>query len=83
MYRSNSCTLLLHKVPAAAMNPTKRDYFQKDLQDWCSYTGVQINWPEKFPLRSVLPLRVTLAANCDPALIEKICESFLCNKKFL
>ena len=57
------------------MSLTKQEYYKKDLQDWCSYAGVEINWPETFPLRSVLPLRVTLAANCDPAIIEKICKS--------
>lgn len=66
----------LSKVPAAAMNPTKRDYHQKDLLDWCSYAQIKLRWPDTFPIRSVLPLRVTLAANCDPALIAIICKSY-------
>ena len=63
------------QIPGAAMNTVKRNYYQKDLLDWCSYAGVEIKWPDTFPLRSVLPLRVTLAASCDPDLIARICES--------
>ena len=56
------------------MNETKRTYFQKDLLDWCSYAGVKLNWPDVFPIRTVLPLRVILAANCDPGIITCICK---------
>lgn len=62
------------KVPAAAMNSSKRKYYQKDMLDWASYAGVKIQWPEVFPIRTVLPLRVILAASCDPHLISCICE---------
>lgn len=56
------------------MNTTKRNYYQKDLLDWCSYGGIQLKWPDTFPLRTVLPLRVTLAANSDSNLITQICR---------
>lgn len=62
------------KVPGAAMNATKREYYQKDLLDWASYAGVQIQFPETFPIHTVLPLRVTLAAACDPQMITTLCK---------
>lgn len=56
------------------MNETKRNYYQQDLHDWCDYAGVQLTFPDSFPLRTVLPLRVTLAAKCDPTLIMHFCK---------
>ena len=47
---------------------------QQDLKDWTSYAGVGLQWPEAFPLRTVLPLRVTLAAGCPPQLIHALCR---------
>ena len=31
--------------------------------------------PDVFPIRTVLPLRVTLASQCDPRLIQALCMS--------
>lgn len=56
------------------MSETKRIYMQQDLNDWCEYASVQLRWPDTFPLRTVLPLRVTLAAGCDAELIRAFCE---------
>ena len=56
------------------MNATKREYYQKDMLDWASYAGVKMQWPETFPLRTVLPLRAALATNCDPGVITRICK---------
>ena len=56
------------------MNEVKRQYFQKDLLDWADFSGIKLQWPDTFPLRSVLPLRVTLASGCDPKVIDTICE---------
>ena len=50
---------------------------QQDLQDWCEYASVPLRWPDAFPLRTVLPLRVTLAAGCDPKLIRALCKLVL------
>lgn len=57
------------------MTEAKRNYYQKDMQDWIDFAGVKFQWPDSFPIRSVLPLRVTLAAGCDPKVIDVICES--------
>ena len=46
-----------------------------DLHDWCEYCGAEFNWPNTFPIHSVLPLRLTLASNCQPTLIKAICKS--------
>ena len=60
------------------MSEAKRQYMTRDLQDWCEYCGAELNWPDAFPIRSVLPLRLTLAANCEPALIKAICKAATC-----
>lgn len=59
-------------VPMTGMSPVKVQYMQQDLKDWTSYAGVGLQWPEAFPLRTVLPLRVTLAAGCPPQLIHAL-----------
>ncbi|XP_064398309.1 uncharacterized protein LOC135344945 [Halichondria panicea] len=59
-------------VPAVAMNEAKRNYYTQDLHDWCQYAGVKLQFPSTFPLRTVLPLRATLASNCDPTIIRTL-----------
>lgn len=51
-------------VPLLEMNPTKQAYVRRDLHDWAEHWGVPFVFPQRFPLRSVLPLRVAL---CEPA----------------
>ena len=48
-------------VPMLAMNEAKRRYNMLDMQRFCAAHGIEFNFPLNFPLRSVLPLRVTLA----------------------
>lgn len=53
------------QVPLLVMNDAKRRYVgQGDLYDWARRWDVPFRFPEHFPLRSVLPLRVALV---DPA----------------
>ena len=59
------------------MSEAKRQYMVRDLHDWCEYCGAEFKWPDAFPIRSVLPLRLTLAANSQPALIKAICKSVI------
>ena len=58
----------------SVMSDAKRQYMMRDLSDWCDYCRVEFKWPTTFPIRSVLPLRLTLAAKCDPNLIKAICK---------
>ncbi|WOA31836.1 2-hydroxychromene-2-carboxylate isomerase [Alloalcanivorax xenomutans] len=37
--------------------PQKASYMRKDLQDWARYQGLEINWPEVFPVNSVKAMR--------------------------
>lgn len=55
------------------MNEVKRNYFTQDLKDWCDYAGIEFQFPSIFPLRTVLPLRATLASGCDPEVIRLLC----------
>ena len=59
------------------MSEAKRQYMVRDLHDWCEYCGAEFKWLDAFPIRSVLPLRLTLAANSQPALIKAICKSVI------
>ena len=56
------------------MSTQKQTYYQRDMEDWCDSAGVDLNFPDVFPIRSVLPLRATLAGQCDPAIIQTLCE---------
>jgi 2-hydroxychromene-2-carboxylate isomerase len=42
--------------------PNKRAYMVKDLANWAKHYGVQLNFPDLFPLNSVKPMRGALAA---------------------
>jgi 2-hydroxychromene-2-carboxylate isomerase len=48
-------------VPLFTMPPPKRALIEADLARWAAWWGVPLRWPTTFPLRTVLPLRVTLA----------------------
>ena len=59
------------------MTAQKQAYYQQDMSDWCEYSGVTLNFPDVFPIRTILPLRVTLASQCDPSLIRTLCEGHI------
>lgn len=42
--------------------PAKRDYMLKDLQDWARFIGIEIGWPEVFPVNSVKAMRGAFVA---------------------
>ncbi|HEX3033555.1 MAG TPA: 2-hydroxychromene-2-carboxylate isomerase [Thermodesulfobacteriota bacterium] len=42
--------------------PSKKAYLIKDVADWAKYYGVELNFPDLFPLNSVKPMRGALAA---------------------
>eukprot|EP00160_Parvularia_atlantis_P002466 Unigene12039_Nuclearia_a/m.36624 Unigene12039_Nuclearia_a/g.36624 ORF Unigene12039_Nuclearia_a/g.36624 Unigene12039_Nuclearia_a/m.36624 type:complete len:169 (+) Unigene12039_Nuclearia_a:60-566(+) len=50
-------------VPMLAMSRQKSQYMSRDMADWMAWwqPEVELNWPSKFPIRSVLPLRVAVA----------------------
>ncbi len=48
-------------VPLLAMPPNRRTYIGRDLHDWAAHWGVDFRFPDHFPLRTVLPLRVAVA----------------------
>lgn len=49
-------------VPMFAQNEAKRRHTGKDLQRQAAMIGAPFSFPSRFPMRTVLPLRVTLAA---------------------
>jgi 2-hydroxychromene-2-carboxylate isomerase len=52
-------------VPLDAFPPPKRAYMQRDLLHWASHWGVALHWPSRFPMRTVLPLRLMLAVEAE------------------
>ena len=42
--------------------PAKAAYYQKDLQDWARYQGIEIGSPSVFPVNSVKAMRGALVA---------------------
>ena len=56
------------------MSVAKRNYYTQDLKDWCDYASINFQFPSSFPLRTVLPLRATIASKSDPATIQRLCK---------
>ena len=59
--------------------PQKWAYHQKDLQDWAQYRGLEIRWPETFPINSVKAMRgclVALDQGCGPAYARAVFEAY-------
>ena len=54
-------------VPIATMPPAKQQYIMKDMARWAEYRGVELRFPTGFPLRTVKPLRLVLAAGEEAA----------------
>lgn len=54
-------------VPLFSFPEAKRRYFERDLERFAVERGVRLRFPSHFPIRSVLPLRVALAAGPDGA----------------
>lgn len=49
-------------VPMATFSPARQAYTRQDLDDWSAVRGVKLRFPSRFPIRSVLPLRVAIGA---------------------
>lgn len=52
-------------VPIEGFTTPKRAYVGRDLQHWASHWKVPFVWPSRFPMRTVAPLRLALAAAED------------------
>lgn len=47
-------------VPLFAMSQAKQAYMLRDLHDWAQWWGVDFSFPNTFPIRTVLALRVAI-----------------------
>lgn len=59
-------------VPLFEQSPEKRRHTMKDLDRQAQQAGVAFKFPSKFPIRTVLPLRATIAAGSPPALVRAL-----------
>lgn len=55
---------------------TKWRYHAKDLQDWARLYGLEIQWPDVFPVNSVKVMRGCLAAEADGRLVAYARSAF-------
>jgi len=49
-------------VPFLEMSEAKRKHSLADMYRWAAHWNVPFQWPSRFPMRTILPLRVALAA---------------------
>ncbi|MCB9592690.1 MAG: 2-hydroxychromene-2-carboxylate isomerase [Sandaracinaceae bacterium] len=59
-------------IPLHSFPPPKRRHQELDLERWADFWGVPFRFTSTFPLRTVTPLRVTLLADCAPALVHRV-----------
>ena len=52
-------------VPLDSFTAPKRAYMARDIQHWAGHWNVPFRWPSRFPMRTVAPLRLALAAAED------------------
>lgn len=62
-------------VPLFEQSPEKRRHTMLDLHRQAARAGAPFAFPECFPVRTVLPLRVTLAAGTPPALVRALARA--------
>jgi len=59
-------------VPLFAMPEPKRRYTMRELGRWARWWGVPFRMATRFPMRTVTALRLVLAADLAPALIQRL-----------
>ncbi|PCC72585.1 2-hydroxychromene-2-carboxylate isomerase [Nannocystis exedens] len=59
-------------VPLFVQSPEKRRHTMQDLDRQAARAGLPFKFPARFPVRTVLPLRVTLAAGSPPPLVRAL-----------
>ena len=62
-------------VPLLHQSEAKRNHTMADLLRQAERAGVPFRFPSFFPVRTVLPLRVTLAAGTPPALVRALARA--------
>ncbi|MCY0995273.1 2-hydroxychromene-2-carboxylate isomerase [Nannocystis sp. ILAH1] len=65
-------TLGTPDVPLFVQSPEKRRHTMQDLDRQAARAGLPFHFPARFPVRTVLPLRVTLAAGSPPPLVRAL-----------
>ena len=52
-------------VPILEATPQKQAMYRKDMYRWADLRGLPLQWPSRFPMRTILPLRVMVQLNGD------------------
>jgi 2-hydroxychromene-2-carboxylate isomerase len=59
-------------VPLFEQSPEKRRHTMQDLDRQARQAGIPFKFPSRFPVKTVLPLRATIAAGSPPALVRAL-----------
>ena len=63
-------------VPIATMSKSKQQYIVQDLKRWAKWWNTPFHWPSQFPMRTILPLRVSLII---PEVTKSIYQAYWIN----
>ena len=63
-------------VPFATMSTQKQQYILKDVKRWAKWWKTPFHWPNQFPMRTILPLRVSLVV---PEITKSIYQAYWIN----
>jgi len=63
-------------VPLFGQSPAKQKHTQADFVRQTRAHRIEFSWPSRFPMNTVLPLRITLLADCSPPLIHAIYRAY-------
>jgi 2-hydroxychromene-2-carboxylate isomerase len=53
-------------IPLSTFSPAKQAYYAKDLARWAAHWKVPFQWPSRFPMRTLKPLRLLFALEGKP-----------------
>lgn len=65
-------------VPLFSMPKPKQDYVRLDLLRWADHWSVPLQWPSRFPMNTIKPLRMVLSlpVSSRPALIDRVFRAY-------
>jgi 2-hydroxychromene-2-carboxylate isomerase len=63
-------------VPLFSMNEAKQKHTQSDFVRQARSAEVEIKWPSRFPMNTVLPLRITMLLDSAPSAVHAIYRAY-------
>ena len=63
-------------VPLFAASEAKQQYLRADMRRWADFFGIAFEWPRRFPMNSVLALRVTMLLDDPVPFIHRVFRAY-------